>query len=136
VPPTSWRAPKLRARCSTPAAEMVARSGTLVFAVCSLEVEEGPEQTSIFCDGTPTSGVNVSSLRRYFGLGECINAQGDLRSLPCHLAESGGMDGFYAAAPGARLVEVATVRAERRLPITITFPARKRWRDRSCPYRR
>ena len=27
---------------------------------------------------------------------EAITAQGELRSLPCHLAEFGGMDGFYA----------------------------------------
>ena len=32
-----------------------------------------------------------------FGLHELIDASGDLRTLPCHLAEQGGMDGFYAA---------------------------------------
>ena len=26
-----------------------------------------------------------------------VDANGDLRTLPCHLAEQGGMDGFYAA---------------------------------------
>jgi 16S rRNA (cytosine967-C5)-methyltransferase len=26
-----------------------------------------------------------------------IGPDGDLRTLPCHLAEQGGMDGFYAA---------------------------------------
>jgi 16S rRNA (cytosine967-C5)-methyltransferase len=31
-----------------------------------------------------------------FGL-DAITADGDLRTLPCHLAEKGGMDGFYAA---------------------------------------
>ena len=28
---------------------------------------------------------------------EAITADGDLRTLPCHWAEQGGMDGFYAA---------------------------------------
>jgi len=31
------------------------------------------------------------------GLGELITALGELRTLPCHLGELGGMDGFYAA---------------------------------------
>jgi 16S rRNA (cytosine967-C5)-methyltransferase len=26
-----------------------------------------------------------------------INPDGDLRTLPCHLAEQGGLDGFFAA---------------------------------------
>jgi 16S rRNA (cytosine967-C5)-methyltransferase len=26
-----------------------------------------------------------------------ITAKGDVRTLPCHLEEKGGMDGFYAA---------------------------------------
>ena len=31
------------------------------------------------------------------GLPVEITAEGDLRSLPCHMAEAGGMDGFYIA---------------------------------------
>jgi 16S rRNA (cytosine967-C5)-methyltransferase len=31
------------------------------------------------------------------GLGALISADGDMRSLPCHLTEIGGMDGFFAA---------------------------------------
>ncbi|HUD50114.1 MAG TPA: MFS transporter, partial [Parvibaculum sp.] len=31
------------------------------------------------------------------GLAELLTADGDLRTLPCQLAEAGGMDGFYAA---------------------------------------
>jgi 16S rRNA (cytosine967-C5)-methyltransferase len=79
------------------AAEMVARSGTLVFAVCSLEVEEGPEQIEHFLQRNADFRRQRVEPSEIFGLGQCINAQGDLRSLPCHLAESGGMDGFYAA---------------------------------------
>ncbi len=32
-----------------------------------------------------------------FGDEELISTDGDLRTLPCHLADKGGMDGFYAA---------------------------------------
>ncbi|MDE3116184.1 MAG: MFS transporter [Pseudomonadota bacterium] len=79
------------------AAEMVAPGGTLVFAVCSLEAEEGPEQVASFLarnDGFARIRVFPSEV---FGMSELINADGDLRTLPCHLAEEGGMDGFYAA---------------------------------------
>ena len=31
------------------------------------------------------------------GLAELIDARGDLRTLPSHLAEHGGLGGFYAA---------------------------------------
>jgi 16S rRNA (cytosine967-C5)-methyltransferase len=30
------------------------------------------------------------------GPAELITPQGELRTLPCHLAELGGLDGFYA----------------------------------------
>jgi 16S rRNA (cytosine967-C5)-methyltransferase len=30
-------------------------------------------------------------------MAELVSRDGDLRTLPCHLAGAGGMDGFYAA---------------------------------------
>jgi 16S rRNA (cytosine967-C5)-methyltransferase len=30
-------------------------------------------------------------------LADALTPAGDLRTLPCHLAESGGIDGFFAA---------------------------------------
>ena len=32
-----------------------------------------------------------------FGHDEWLTPDGDLRTLPCHLGDKGGMDGFYAA---------------------------------------
>ncbi|HEY2034380.1 MAG TPA: transcription antitermination factor NusB [Rhizomicrobium sp.] len=79
------------------AAEMVAPGGTLIFAVCSLEPEEGPEQVEDFLarnDGFQRKAITAEGL---FGLRELIDTNGNLRTLPCHLAGKGGMDGFYAA---------------------------------------
>ncbi|MBI3676402.1 MAG: MFS transporter [Proteobacteria bacterium] len=79
------------------AAEMVAPGGTLVFAVCSLEPEEGSEQIEDFLarnDGFCRAPISADEV---FGLKDLITENGDLRTLPCHLAEQGGMDGFYAA---------------------------------------
>lgn len=79
------------------AAEMTAPGGTLVFAVCSLEREEGPEQADAFLERHSEFSRIPVVADEVFGLSELIDARGDLRTLPCHLAERGGMDGFYAA---------------------------------------
>jgi 16S rRNA (cytosine967-C5)-methyltransferase len=79
------------------AAEMVAPNGLLVFAVCSLEPEEGPEQIDRLLarddrfSRVPLLATDVC------GMSELISAEGDLRTLSCHFGERGGMDGFYAA---------------------------------------
>jgi 16S rRNA (cytosine967-C5)-methyltransferase len=75
---------------------MVKPGGLLVYATCSLQPEEGPERIAALLDAAaaveraPIDGAELS------GLGALITGDGDLRSLPCHLAEAGGMDGFYA----------------------------------------
>jgi len=79
------------------AAEMVAPRGLLVFATCSLEREEGPEQIAAFL-ARDTRFVRVPlTTADVFGHREFIDGDGDLRTLPCHLPERGGLDGFYAA---------------------------------------
>jgi 16S rRNA (cytosine967-C5)-methyltransferase len=78
------------------AAEMVADDGVLVFAVCSLEREEGPEQVGSFLARRADFRREAISPDDIFGMADLIR-DGDLRTLPCHLGEQGGMDGFYAA---------------------------------------
>jgi 16S rRNA (cytosine967-C5)-methyltransferase len=79
------------------AAQLVAPGGVLVFAVCSLEPEEGPEQIAYFLRRHTDFRRAAIRPDELFGLAECISPDGDLRTLPCHLPEQGGMDGFYAA---------------------------------------
>lgn len=79
------------------AARMVEPGGLLVFAVCSLEREEGEEQTAAFLSGHREFQHVPATPQEVFGHREWITPQGDLRTLPCHLGERGGMDGFYAA---------------------------------------
>ena len=79
------------------AAALIAPNGLLVFAVCSLEPEEGPEQIADFLDRNPEFERIAITPDDVFGHEEFIDANGDLRTLPCHLAAQGGMDGFYAA---------------------------------------
>ena len=85
------------------AVEMLAPGGTLVFCVCSLEPQEGVNQVErLLARGVPVERRPVDPAE-VGGLGECVSADGDLRTLPCHLAALDGLDGFYAA----RLVRTA-----------------------------
>lgn len=79
------------------AAAMVEPGGTLVFAVCSLEREEGEEQIAAFLSAHPEFARAPVTADEVFGHGEWLTPDGDLRTLPCHLSDKGGMDGFYAA---------------------------------------
>ena len=79
------------------AAAITAKGGVLVFSVCSLELEEGEEQIESFLERDARfirerADAFLPELFR-----AAINAKGDVRTLPCHLEEKGGMDGFYAA---------------------------------------
>jgi 16S rRNA (cytosine967-C5)-methyltransferase len=79
------------------AAEAVADGGTLLFAVCSLEREEGIEQAEDFLRRHQEFRREPVRADELFGMAELVSAEGDLRTLPCHFADRGGMDGFYAA---------------------------------------
>ncbi|HTI86844.1 MAG TPA: transcription antitermination factor NusB [Alphaproteobacteria bacterium] len=79
------------------AATLLAPGGVLVYAVCSLESAEGPQRIAEFLarhDGFRRKPITPTDVGGDAGL---ITADGDLRTLPCHWAERGGMDGFYAA---------------------------------------
>ena len=79
------------------AAGMVEEGGLLVFAVCSLEREEGEEQIASFLSGHREFHHEPVEPHEIFDHADWISQQGDLRTLPCHLPDQGGMDGFYAA---------------------------------------
>ena len=81
------------------AAEMTAPGGVLLYSVCSLQPQECEEQVQHFLESHPhfTRQPISTSLVPFDDLPEVISAGGDLRTLPCHLADMGGMDGFYAA---------------------------------------
>ena len=76
---------------------MLKPGGLLVYCVCSLEPQEGVEQVErLLAAGAPLRRVPITA-EEIGGLGQLITPAGDLRSLPCHLGELGGMDAFFAA---------------------------------------
>lgn len=87
----------LQARLLDAAARMTAPGGTLVYCVCSLQPEEGPAQIEAFLARTSEFVRRAVAPEEIGGLAECIDGRGDVRTLPCHLADLGGLDGFHAA---------------------------------------
>lgn len=79
------------------ALDMLKPGGTLVYSVCSLQPEEGEEQITQLINERKDVTLMPVDAAAVGNLKECITARGEVRTLPCHLAELGGMDGFYAA---------------------------------------
>lgn len=79
------------------AMDMLKPGGTLVYAVCSLQPEEGEKQIAAFLKDRKDCTLVPVTAEQIGGLKECLTKKGELRTLPCHLADLGGMDGFYAA---------------------------------------
>jgi 16S rRNA (cytosine967-C5)-methyltransferase len=79
------------------ALDMLRPGGILIYCVCSLEPEEGVDQVErLLASGAPARRIPIAA-GEVGGLGELLSPAGDLRTLPCHLAEQGGMDAFFAA---------------------------------------
>jgi 16S rRNA (cytosine967-C5)-methyltransferase len=74
---------------------MVNPGGLLVFAVCSLDKEEGEEQVRLFLDRNQEFARAKISAEEVFGHAEWLTPDGDLRTLPFQM--DGGIDGFFAA---------------------------------------
>jgi 16S rRNA (cytosine967-C5)-methyltransferase len=83
------------------AATLVAPGGLMVYATCSLEPEEGEQQAAAFLAAHPDFARQPVAAAEIGADPEWISADGDLRTLPFHGAQSppelAGMDGFYAA---------------------------------------
>lgn len=91
------RMAEIQDRLLDAAAAMLEPGGTLVYCVCSLQGEEGPDRIAALLARNDRLRRQPIAASEVGGLGELITPQGDLRTLPCHLAARGGMDGFYAA---------------------------------------
>ena len=101
--PTSRRSIGLQRRLLDRAVALTKPGGRIVYCVCSLEPEEGEQQIEALLareGGLRRKPVEAGEIG---GIAEFVNADGDLRTLPCHWTQSmrdprmGGLDGFYAA---------------------------------------
>jgi 16S rRNA (cytosine967-C5)-methyltransferase len=91
----------LQKRLLQKAVTLLRPGGTLVYCTCSLEPEEGEQAVAALL--AAESGVRRVPIEvgEVAGLSEVLTADGDLRTLPCHLPHQdprlSGLDGFYAA---------------------------------------
>lgn len=87
----------LQTRLLNAAVEMVRPGGLIVFCTCSIQPEEGVDQIeALIKSGAP---VVLDPIKPHEAgtLTSIVTEQGFLRTLPCHLGDQGGMDGFFAA---------------------------------------
>jgi 16S rRNA (cytosine967-C5)-methyltransferase len=91
----------LQRRLVAHAVELTKPGGTLVYCTCSLEPEEGVEIIRDLLDHNPSLRRRPISAGEVRDHSEWLTADGDLRTLPCHLPDPdsrmAGLDGFYAA---------------------------------------
>lgn len=79
------------------AAKMVNPGGRLVYAVCSLQPEEGPTVIARFLKEHAEFTLDPVSRDEIPGAEDFVTADGALRTLPWYWSERGGLDGFYVA---------------------------------------
>ena len=88
---------RVQASLLAAAAAQLRPGGFLVYAVCSLEREEGPDRIArVLAQNRQIERAPVEAAE----LGPAADAltpEGDVQTLPCHLAPRGGMDGFFIA---------------------------------------
>lgn len=71
--------------------------GRLVYCTCSLQREEGEDRIArLLADHAPVR-IDPIQASEIGGLQAAVRADGTVRILPCHLADEGGIDGFYMA---------------------------------------
>jgi 16S rRNA (cytosine967-C5)-methyltransferase len=91
----------LQARLLDHAATLLKSGGTLVYATCSLEPEEGEQQINRFLERHPQFRRLAIAADEVGGDAQMLTPQGDLRCLPCYWPHEtdrlAGMDGFFAA---------------------------------------
>ncbi len=92
---------ELQSRLLDKAVGLTKPGGRIVYCACSLEPEEGEGQIAALLRRNPDVRRIPIGREEIGGLDECLNAAGELRTLPCHLQgptpRQSGLDGFFAA---------------------------------------
>ena len=91
------RLAEVQDRLLAAAVAMLKPGGVLVYAVCSLQPEEGPQRIEALLAAGRRVERDPIRPRRAAGPAGRARPAGEVRTLPCQLAESGGLDGFFIA---------------------------------------
>jgi 16S rRNA (cytosine967-C5)-methyltransferase len=91
----------LQSRLIDRAIALTKPGGLIVYCTCSLEPEEGEGQIAALLRRNPDVKRVPIEAAEIGGLTECVNAVGELRTLPSHMQgaspRQSGLDGFFAA---------------------------------------
>lgn len=89
-------AAKLQDRLLANAWRMLRPGGVLIYCTCSLQSEENEMRVAkLLASGAPLARVPIAA-NELAVPADAITGVGDLRTLPSHWQNAGGMDGFYA----------------------------------------
>lgn len=87
----------LQRRLLTNALDMLKPGGILIYCTCSIQKAEGEKQTEWFLSqGLPVQ-LSPIAAGELSGIEEMLTPKGEIRALPCHWKDIGGIDGFYIA---------------------------------------
>ena len=87
----------LQRRLLAHAVTLLRPGGVLVYAVCSLQPEEGERRIAELLANCASVTRRPVTADEIGGLDAALTAEGDIRTLPCQFADRGGLDGFYIA---------------------------------------
>jgi 16S rRNA (cytosine967-C5)-methyltransferase len=91
----------MQTRMLDKAFEMVKPGGTIIYCTCSIEPEEGEQQIAALLRRNPDIVRQPITAEEVGGLGEIVNANGEVRTLPSQLPAAeprlAGLDGFFIA---------------------------------------
>ncbi len=88
---------ELQDRILNNALDMLNPGGVLVYCTCSLQKEEGERQIEKVLHNRADVDRRLINANEVGGVFDLINPAGDLRILPQHMTETGGMDGFFVS---------------------------------------
>lgn len=91
----------LQARLLDKAVTLARSGGLIVYCTCSIEPEEGEHQIAALLRRNPDVTRSPIMSDEVAGMADILNANGEMRSLPCHFTDPNprfsGLDGFFAA---------------------------------------
>ncbi|SNS24307.1 MULTISPECIES: RsmB/NOP family class I SAM-dependent RNA methyltransferase [unclassified Azospirillum] len=88
---------RIQSRMLYRAVDMLKPGGVLVYCTCSLQPEEGEVQITNLLYRRPEMKVVPVTADEVGGMADLLTPEGFVRCHPGHLADQGGMDGFFAA---------------------------------------
>ncbi len=87
----------LQRRLLLNAVNMLKPGGTLVYCTCSLQKAEGEAQVDWLLAQNLPLKLSPVAPEEIQGIAEMVTERGEIRALPCHWKDSGGIDGFFIA---------------------------------------